>query len=70
MIQTTGLTGHMSFPSFTASVTLQKRPGSNVSVEKPPAFKYLFFLSIFANALYQLVNALDRVLNLLIARSY
>ena len=41
MIQTTGLTGHMSFPSFTVSATLQKRPGSNVSVEKPPTLKYL-----------------------------
>ena len=41
MSQTTALTGHVIFPSFTATATLQKRPGSNVISEPSPALTWL-----------------------------
>ena len=64
------LTGHKNFPDWTARATLQVRPANDVVVENPSTLKHLLLLSTFANALYQLVNALERVVNLFIARTY
>ena len=41
MSQTTPLTGHAIFPSFTATATLQKRLGSDVVADPPPALTWL-----------------------------
>ena len=41
MSETTSLTGHVIFPSFTATATLQKRPGSDVVANHSSALTWL-----------------------------
>ena len=41
MSQMTALTAHVIFPSFIATATLQKRLGSDVVADPPPALTWL-----------------------------
>ena len=72
MAQRIDLICHKNFPAWSARATVQVRPGNDVVVANPPTLKNLLLLSLlsgFFNALGQLVNALDRVMGLFIARA-